>query len=177
LTNIGFCGFSVPKKTHRPGVDEPKKAPWLRLEWAPTRRSGRKQPEAKGGTLDAGFNPNPRHDGESEEETMAEGPISGYSKTTTSTSSSNRLVRIQSALRQYLQVAPMKGGVQTTWRWREIHRHLCREGDTGVGKTATILDASHQAGNRLVRHNMSSRVDTEDFHGRWLVAFAKHRFL
>ena len=41
------------------------------------------------------FNPNPRHDGEREEETMAEGPISGYSKTTTSTSSSNRLVRIQ----------------------------------------------------------------------------------
>ena len=42
---------------------------------------------------------------------------------------------------------------------------------TGVGKTATILDASHQAGNRLVRHNMSSRVDTEDFHGSgwWLL--------
>ena len=40
------------------------------------------------------------------------------------------------------------------------------EGDTGIGKTATIVEACHTIGMPLVRFNMSDRVTIKDFFGK-----------
>ena len=92
-TPFFFVGFQYRRKPTDPGSTNQRRHPGC--GWNGLQQEDQDASSQRGGTLDAGFNPNPRHDGESEEETMAEGPISGYSKTTTSTSSSNRLVRIQ----------------------------------------------------------------------------------
>ena len=40
------------------------------------------------------------------------------------------------------------------------------QGGTGIGKTATVQEAAARQGKRLIRHNMSSRVELDDFYGR-----------
>ena len=40
------------------------------------------------------------------------------------------------------------------------------EGSTGVGKSASVMEAAHQAGRTLVRYNMSSRVTIDDLLGK-----------
>ena len=40
------------------------------------------------------------------------------------------------------------------------------EGSTGVGKSASVMEASQQSGRTLVRYNMSSRVTIDDLLGK-----------
>ena len=43
---------------------------------------------------------------------------------------------------------------------------LLLEGGSGVGKSATIDEAANQTGNKLLRFNMSSRVNIDDLLGK-----------
>ena len=45
------------------------------------------------------------------------------------------------------------------------------EGNTGVGKSASVLEAAHQSGRTLVRYNMSSRVTIDDLLGKVTLLF------
>ncbi|CAF3688580.1 unnamed protein product [Rotaria sp. Silwood1] len=40
------------------------------------------------------------------------------------------------------------------------------EGSTGVGKSASVMEAAHQSGHILIRYNMSSRVTIDDLLGK-----------
>ncbi|CAF4073881.1 unnamed protein product, partial [Rotaria magnacalcarata] len=40
------------------------------------------------------------------------------------------------------------------------------EGSTGVGKSASVMEAAHQSGHNLIRYNMSSRVTIDDLLGK-----------
>ena len=45
------------------------------------------------------------------------------------------------------------------------------EGNTGVGKSASVMEAAHQSGRTLVRYNMSSRVTIDDLLGKVTLLF------
>ncbi|CAF0973740.1 unnamed protein product [Adineta steineri] len=76
-------------------------------------------------------------------------------------SSSDRLVLTSTSLENVLKILDVLNDPTP----------ILLEGNTGVGKSATILEASKRVQRKLIRYNMSSRVTIDDLIGKVMLIF------